>query len=89
MAKAKVIQFRRGRTNQKPRHYLIEIEGCDSREKAAKFVGQSVEWTSPSNKVIKGKIAAPHGNKGMTRAIFETGLPGQAMGTEVKLGGTK
>lgn len=87
MVNAKVIQFRRGRTNVKPRHYLIEIEGCDSREKAAKFIGQSVEWTSPAKKIIKGKIAAPHGNKGIVRAIFEIGLPGQAMGTEVKLGG--
>ena len=86
MVNAKVIQFRRGRTNVKPRHYIIEIEGCDSREKATKFVGQSVEWTSPAKKVIKGKIAAPHGNKGMVRSIFEIGLPGQAMGTEVKLG---
>jgi large subunit ribosomal protein L35Ae len=89
MVKAKVIQFRRSRSNQKPRHFLIEIEGCDSREKASKFIGKSVEWASPSKKILKGKIAAAHGNKGIVRAIFEEGegLPGQAIGTHVEIGG--
>jgi large subunit ribosomal protein L35Ae len=86
MTHAKLIQFRRGRTRITPKHYLIEIEGCHTRKDAEKFKGHSVEWTSPAKKIIKGKIAAPHGNKGMVRAIFEIGLPGQAMGTEIKLG---
>jgi large subunit ribosomal protein L35Ae len=85
--KALVIQFRRGRKNYTPRHFLIEIESVDSREKAAKFVGKLVEWTSPGKekKVLKGKVSAPHGNKGLVRAIFETGLPGQAIGTECEI----
>lgn len=85
MIKATVIQFRRSRTNYTPRHFLIEIPDVNSREKAAKFTGKLVEWKSPSNKIIPGKIAAPHGNKGVVRAIFETGLPGQAIGTEVDI----
>lgn len=87
MAKAIVIQFRRGRKNYTPRHFLIEVDGCDAREKAKKYVGKAVEWTSPGKDklVIPGKIAAPHGNKGVIRAIFERGLPGQAIGTEVKI----
>lgn len=80
-----VIQFRRGRRIYTPRHFLIEIDSCDSREKAGKFVGKDVEWKSTSNKIIKGKIAAAHGNKGVLRAIFEKGLPGQAIGTEVEV----
>ncbi|MDP3027735.1 MAG: 50S ribosomal protein L35ae, partial [Nanoarchaeota archaeon] len=56
-----------------------------SKEEASKFVGKSVEWKSPGGKVIKGKIAASHGNKGMVRAIFEKGLPGQAKNNEVDL----
>lgn len=87
MVKATVIQFRQGRKTQKPRHFLIEIPEIDSREKAAKFKGKSVEWKSPGKqaKSIKGKIAAAHGNKGVVRAIFEKGLPGQAIGTEVSI----
>jgi large subunit ribosomal protein L35Ae len=85
--KAKVIQFRRGRKTYTPRHFLIEIEGSDSREKASKLVGKEVSWKSPGKKekIIKGKISSAHGNKGVVRAIFEKGLPGQAIGTEVTL----
>jgi large subunit ribosomal protein L35Ae len=87
MAKATVIQFRRGRKNYTPRHFLIEIEGSNSREEASKFVGKSVTWTSEGKqaKKINGKISSAHGNKGVVRAIFEKGLPGQSIGTEVEI----
>lgn len=85
MVEGKVIQFRRGRKVIHERHFLIEIEGSDSREKAAKFVGKAVEWKSPAGKVIKGKISSAHGNKGLVRAIFERGLPGQAITTKVEI----
>ncbi len=78
----RIVQFRQGRKTQKPRHFLIEIPGCDSREKAEKFVGKRVEWTSPGRKVLVGEIKSAHGNNGILRAIFEKGLPGQAIGTK-------
>ncbi len=84
--KGKVIQFRRGRHTVKEKHFLIDV-GAESREKAEKFVGKEVEWTSPGKvkKIIRGKISASHGNKGLVRAIFEKGLPGQALTTEVEV----
>ncbi|MEI7718827.1 MAG: 50S ribosomal protein L35ae [archaeon] len=85
MTQAIVIQFRRGKRTVTPKHFLIEIEGSDARDKAKKYVGKEVVWTSPAKLQIKGKIAAAHGNKGVVRAIFEKGLPGQAIGTEVKI----
>ncbi len=87
MVTAKVIQFRRGRKTFKPRHFLIEIPDVDSREKAAKFVGKTAEWTSTCKepKIIKGKISSAHGGNGVVRAIFERGLPGQAIGTDVEI----
>ena len=85
MVIGRVIQFRRGRSSYTPRHFLIEMPGCNTRENATKFVGKSVEWKSPGKKIIKGKVAAAHGNSGIVRAIFEIGLPGQAIGTEVEV----
>jgi large subunit ribosomal protein L35Ae len=85
MVNAKIIQFRRGRKTIKEKHYLIEIEGSDNREKAAKYIGKEAIWTSPSGKIIKGKISGAHGNKGMVRSIFEKGLPGQAVTTKVEI----
>lgn len=85
MINAKVIQFRRGKRTIHEKHFLIEIEGSKSREDAEKFVGKNVEWKSPAGKIIKGKIASAHGNKGVVRAIFEKGLPGQAVATNVEV----
>ncbi len=82
--KAQVIQFRRGRKTYKPRHFILDV-GAKNREEAEKFVGKQVEWKSPAGKVIKGKISSPHGNKGLVRAIFEKGLPGQAVTGEAEV----
>ena len=84
MTKGKVIQFRRGRKTVHERHFLIDV-GVTARKDAEKFVGKEVEWKSPAGKVIKGKISSAHGNKGIVRAIFEKGLPGQAVTTEVEV----
>jgi len=85
--KGTVIQFRRGRKTQKDRHFLIEIPNTKKREEASKLVGKTVTWTSTGKnpKKIQGKISSAHGNKGVVRAIFEKGLPGQAIGTEVEI----
>lgn len=85
MVIGKVIQFRRGRHTVHERHFLIEIDGVSDREKAGKLVGKEVIWKSPAGKEIKGKISSAHGNKGVVRAIFEKGLPGQAIATKVEI----
>ena len=85
MTTGKVIQFRRGRKTITERHFLIEIENVSKKEEAQKFVGKNVVWKSPAGKEIHGKIAATHGNKGVVRAIFEKGLPGQAITTKVEI----
>jgi len=90
-----IVQFRRSRHVIHERHYLLDL-GLTNREEAKKMTGKEVEWKSSSGKVIKGKISDAHGNKGLVRAIFERGLPGQAitndinvLGAEVKTGGKK
>ena len=82
--KAKVVQFRRGRKTYKPRHFILDVQ-AGSREEAENFIGKEVEWTSPGGKIIKGKISSAHGNKGLVRARFEKGLPGQAVSGEVEV----
>ena len=86
MVKAQIIQFRRGRKTYKPRHFILDL-GAKTRQEAEKFIGKEVEWQSPGKqkKIIKGKISSAHGNKGLVRAIFEKGLPGQAVTKEVEV----
>lgn len=83
--KGKVLQFRRGRHTIKERHFLIEVEDVKDKASAEKLIGKEVIWTSTAKKEIKGKISGAHGNKGVVRAIFEKGLPGQAVTTEVEI----
>ena len=79
-----VVQFRRSRKVIKERHYLLDF-GATNRAEAKKYVGKEVEWKTPSGKIIKGKVSDAHGNKGLVRAIFEKGLPGQAVTTDIEI----
>lgn len=81
-----VVQFRRGRKTIHEKHFLLDL-GFKNREEAKKAAGKEVFWKSPGNKTIKGKISDAHGNSGLVRAIFEKGLPGQAITTEIELKG--
>lgn len=83
--KALLLGFRRGRHHQNTSQLLLEIEECDSRAKAAQYIGKRVVWTSPAKKQIFGKITGPHGGKGVLRAKFSRGLPGEALTKEIEI----
>ncbi len=80
-----IISFRRGRHTYKPRHFIIQIEKVKDKKDAEKHINKIVEWKSPAGKIIKGKISTLHGNKGLVRVVFEKGLPGQAINSEVEI----
>ena len=79
-----VVQFRRGLKTVHERHYLLDL-GLKTRAEAKGITGKEVEWKSPAGKIIKGRISSAHGNSGLVRAIFEKGLPGQALTTEIEI----
>jgi len=64
---------------------VLFIEKCDSKEKAEKYVGKSVEYKTEADNVIKGKIKKAHGRNGCVLADFEKGMPGQSLGRTVKI----
>ncbi len=80
-----VASFRRGRHTYKPRQFLLVTNL--TREEAKKLIGKQVvyECKGKKKKVIKGVIKRLHGNKSTLLAHFEKGLPGQALGTKVKI----
>ena len=82
---AVIVNFRGSRHRQTGNHMVLKINSVDNKEKAAKLVGKAVSWHSPAGKEIKGKVAAAHGNSGAVRAIFETGMPGQSVGSKAKI----
>lgn len=80
-----ISNFRLGGNIQYPNELIIVIEGINSKEEASKLTSKKVVWTTPTGKEILGKITKAHGNKGAIRVKFERGLPGQAIGTKVKI----
>lgn len=79
-----INNFRRSRKATYKNQMVILAEGIDNADKAKKLVGKKVVYNT-GKKEILGKVSAAHGNKGAVRAIFETGMPGQAIGKRVKI----
>lgn len=83
--KGTIVNFRGGRHTQYGNHMIIAVEGVCSKEEAEKLVGKSVTWKSTGGKELIGEVKSAHGNSGAIRAIFETGMPGQSVGTVVAI----
>ncbi len=80
----KIKNFRMSRTKTSKTHMIVIVDGVDSKEKAGKLIGRKVAFNT-GKKDIMGEIASAHGNKGAVRVIFEKGMPGQAIGGNVKV----
>ncbi len=80
-----IANFRGGKHTKYDNHMIIQINGVENRENAAKLIGKKVVWESPAGKKINGKISNVHGNSGCVRAIFEKGMPGQSISNKVKV----
>ena len=78
-----IVNFRRSRHQQNPRQIILKIKDVKTIKDTDSLIKKSVSWKSPSGKEIKGTISSSHGNSGCVRAIFERGLPGQALGQKV------
>ncbi len=63
---------------------IVVVEGVDTKEKATALVGKTVLYNT-GKKEIKGEVRSSHGNKGAIRVLFETGMPGQAIGQQVTI----
>lgn len=85
--KAVIVHFRGSRKRKSECQMILQIDGVSSKDAAKELVGKVVAWVAPGkNKTtITGKVSAAHGNKGCVRAIFERGMPGQSLGTEVSV----
>ena len=80
---ATIVHFRGSRRVKRTNQMIVQVSGIDSKDKASKLLGKKVVWKSPAGKQMVGEITALHGNSGALRARFETGLPGQSIGSKV------
>lgn len=79
-----INNYRRSRKTTYNNQMIIIVDKVNKKEEAQKLTGKKVIYNT-GKKEITGKVAAAHGNKGAIRAIFETGMPGQAIGKKVKI----
>ena len=82
---AVISNFRLGRHTKSNNQMVLLVKGIENKEKAKALISKKVTWKSPSGKEITGKISGLHGNNGAVRAIFEKGMPGQAIGQKVNI----
>ncbi|MBI2140465.1 50S ribosomal protein L35ae [Candidatus Woesearchaeota archaeon] len=80
-----IKNFRRGRHRVKMNQMVVYPAQMKGREEAKGMVGKTVTWKSPGGKELKGTIRSAHGGKGAVRVLFETGMPGQAIGEKVNI----
>ncbi|MBI3035487.1 50S ribosomal protein L35ae [Candidatus Woesearchaeota archaeon] len=80
-----IVHFRGSRRVKKGNHMIVKVSSIDSKEKASQLVGKKVVWKTSAGKSMAGKIASAHGNSGALRVIFETGMPGQSIGSKVMI----
>lgn len=81
---ATIVNYRLSRHVQTPNQMIIKVEGVSNREKAIKLVGKKVVYNT-GKKDMTGEITSAHGNSGAVRVLFETGMPGQAIGKQVQI----
>jgi large subunit ribosomal protein L35Ae len=82
--KGVIIDYRKGLKTQKSRECLISFSTIETVSGAGQLIGRKVAWPIRERQ-CKGKIVALHGKKGLVRAIFKKGVPGQALGHQVEI----
>ena len=71
--------------NQYNNQMIIQVNGIDKKDKAKHLIGKKVIWLTQKKRELTGVIKREHGSNGALRVVFEHGLPGQALGTKVKI----
>ena len=79
-----IVNYKGGKHTQVGNQMIIEVEGVSTKEDASKLVGKTVTYNT-GKKDIKGEVRSAHGNSGAIRVLFETGMPGQAIGKAVAI----
>jgi ribosomal protein L35AE/L33A len=78
-----ITNYRMGPKSQRNRECLLKVLDIKLNE-ASKLIGWRVGWPLDEPRLF-GIISKPHGRTGTLRVNFKTGLPGQALGTKVKI----
>ncbi|MFX1237023.1 MAG: 50S ribosomal protein L35ae [Promethearchaeota archaeon] len=81
-----ISNYRRGRHTVHQKQCVVVFPDVKTRKEANKLSGRTVVWTTSSGRDLRGVITRAHGNNGAVRVLFKkAGVPGQALGTKIKI----
>ena len=80
-----IVNFRGSRRVKRHNQMVVQVGTVDNKEKASELIGKKVIWKTSAGKQLTGQITAAHGNSGALRVIFDTGMPGQSIGSKVDI----
>ena len=80
-----IVHFRGSRRVKRHNQMIVQVDSVDNKEKASKLVGKKVVWKTSAGKQMTGEITNIHGNSGALRVRFDTGMPGQSIGSKVMI----
>ena len=80
-----IVHFRGSRRVKRSNQMILQVPDVDDKDKASKLIGRKVVWKTPAGKQLNGQITNIHGDSGALRVRFDTGMPGQSIGTKVAI----
>ena len=80
-----IVHFRGSRRVKRHNQMIVQVDDVNNKDKASQLIGKKVIWKTSSGKQLAGQVTAIHGNSGALRVRFETGMPGQSIGTKVMI----
>ena len=92
-AKAVVTGYTKGKSDQKPNHCILKLEGVSTKEDTKFYLGKRVAYIYKAKslkadtkfRAVWGKITRHHGNSGSVQAKFARNLPSKSFGTAVRV----
>jgi large subunit ribosomal protein L35Ae len=92
-AKAVVTGYTRGKSDQKPNHSILKVEGLTTKDDTKFYLGKRVAYIYKAKslkadskyRAVWGKITRHHGNSGSVQAKFSRNLPAKSFGAPVRV----
>ena len=91
--KAVVTGYTKGKSDQKPNHCILKVEGVSTKEDTKFYLGKRVAYiyrakslkSGTKFRAVWGKITRHHGNSGSVQAKFARNLPAKSFGAPVRV----
>lgn len=92
-ARAIVTGYTKGKSDQRPNHSILKIEGVNTKEDTEFYLGKRVAYVYKAKslkadskyRAVWGKVTRHHGNSGSVQAKFSRNLPAKSFGSPVRV----